>query len=106
GTGTIVNDDWPVLSVTGSSVVEGNSGISYAAFTIHLSSASPDTVTVNYTTADIVNVAGPPSNGATAGVDYQAVGGTATFAPGQTAVTVYVPVFGDRLAEPDEPFAF
>jgi Calx-beta domain len=52
-------------------------------------------VTVQYATAD---------GGATAGSDYQAVGGTLTFAPGETSKTITVPVNGDRLPEPNETF--
>ncbi|HYV38561.1 MAG TPA: Calx-beta domain-containing protein, partial [Gemmataceae bacterium] len=106
GTGTIINDDFPVVSVAPATVTEGNSGVSYAAFTISLSAPSPQSVSVSYATSDIVSVAGPPGNYATAGVDYQATSGTATFAPGQTTVTVLVPVFGDTAVEPDELFAF
>ena len=59
GTGTIVNDDFPVVSVGPTSVAEGNSGTGYAVFTINLSGASAQTVTVNYATSDVVQVAGP-----------------------------------------------
>ncbi len=107
GTGTIVNDDFPVVSVAPSSVVEGNSGVSYAAFTLTLSAPSPQTVSVQYNTTDLVYAGGPPPYpSANAGVDYAATSGTATFAPGATTATVLVPVFGDRDIEPDEAYGF
>ncbi len=63
GQGTILNDDGaPALSISDVSVTEGNSGTVNAAFTVSLSPASGQTVTVNYATA----------NGtATAGSDYR-----------------------------------
>jgi chitinase len=104
GTGTIINDDFPVVSVAPASLVEGNSGTSYMAFTLSLSASSPQTISVNYATGDIVSVGGGGPIPATTGVDYQATTGTATFAPGQTTATVLVPIYGDKLVEPDEAF--
>jgi urease beta subunit len=105
GTGTIVNDDLPVVSVSSASAAEGNSGVGSLAFTLTLSAPISQAVTVGYGTSDIGGYAGgPPPNAATAGVDYQATSGTATFAPGQTTTTVLVPIFGDKLVEPDEQF--
>ena len=57
--------------------------------------ASNSTVTVDYATAD---------GSATAGSDYTAAGGTLTFAPGETAKTVVVPIADDGAAEPAESF--
>jgi hypothetical protein len=42
---------------------------------------------------------------AKSGSDYVATSGVLTFAPGQTSATVDVPVLGDTLAEPREPFS-
>ncbi len=83
----------PSLSVSDASVVEGNSGTTALTYTVSLSQASTQTVTVNYATAD---------GTATAGSDYQAASGILTFAPGQTAQTVTVLVNGDTAVEPDE----
>jgi Calx-beta domain/Glycosyl hydrolase family 99 len=86
----------PSLSISDVSVTEGNSGTADANFTVTLSAASSDTVTVSYASA----------NGtATAPDDYTAVGGTLTFAPGETSKTVAVPVVGDTTLEPDETFS-
>src|SRR5262249_42857758 len=53
GTGTVIDDDpLPTLTVGDVSVNEGNSGTTAATFTVSLSAASGQTVTVNYATAD------------------------------------------------------
>lgn len=97
GQGTIVNDDaQPALSIDDVSVNEGNSGTTTATFTVSLSAASGQTVTVNYATAD---------GTATAGSDYVARSGTLTFAPGVTAQGVAVTVNGDTAVEPNETFS-
>nr|MCW1957125.1 glycosyl hydrolase family 18 protein [Mycobacterium sp.] len=100
-TGTITNDDTtpvvtpPSISIGNSTVTEGNSGTSTAAFAVNLSKAATTTVTVGYSTA----------NGtATAGQDYTASTGTLTFAPGVTSQTVNVAVTGDTAVESSETF--
>jgi probable HAF family extracellular repeat protein len=93
GTGTIVNDEAPLpIPVVNSPIVaEGNAGSSTAVFTVSLLMGPLSApVTFTYQTASI---------DATAGVDYQPVSGTLTFAPGETTKTVAVPVYGDTLYE-------
>jgi CSLREA domain-containing protein len=95
---TIVDDDSvPSLSVTDTSLVEGNSGTINATFTATLSAASSQSISVNYATA---------GGTATAGTDYTATSNTLTFAPGETSKTVNVSVIGDTLVEPNETFNF
>jgi len=86
----------PSLSVGDVSVTEGNSGVTYATFTVSLSAASDQPVTVNY---------GTQNGTAVAGSDYQAVSGSLTFAAGETTKTVRVAIFGDTLIENDERFS-
>jgi hypothetical protein len=86
----------PALSINDVSVSEGNDGTTSAVFTVTLSQASSQTVTVNYATAD--------GSAMTADNDYVGKSGTLTFAPGQTSQTVSVTVNGDYKAEPDEDF--
>ena len=99
GVGTIVNDDLasvlPQLSINDVSLTEGNSGTKNAVFTVNLSSASTQTVKVNYATANGTAVAGS---------DYTATSNTVTFAPGQTSQTISVPVIGDTITEANETF--
>src|SRR5436309_15529765 len=53
GAGTIVNDDGqPTISISDVSQNEGNVGPTLFTFTVSLSSASSQTITVNYATAD------------------------------------------------------
>ncbi|MGV1089527.1 MAG: Calx-beta domain-containing protein, partial [Mycobacterium sp.] len=86
----------PTVSVANSTVAEGNSGTTDAAFNVTLSKASTKTITVGYTTV----------NGtATAGQDYTAASGTLTFAPGVTTQKFVVKVTGDAVVEPTETFA-
>jgi hypothetical protein len=75
---------------------ETPSGTAEAVFNVTLSAASQDTITVNYMTQD---------GTAQAGTDYQAENGTLTFAPGQTSVTISVPIIGTELAQHNETFS-
>jgi len=95
GVGTITNDDALAISINDVTVTEGNSGTTDASFTVTLSWASEESVTVNYATAD---------NTATAGSDYTAVSGTLTFSPGDTEKTVTVKVTGETTYEENETF--
>jgi probable HAF family extracellular repeat protein len=85
----------PAVAIVGDTVVEGNAGTVDAVFTVTLSEPSAGPVTVAYAAEDGTAVAGG---------DYRAVGGTLTFAPGETTKTIAVPVNGDRLGEPNEKF--
>ncbi|HYG81069.1 MAG TPA: TIGR03790 family protein [Pyrinomonadaceae bacterium] len=86
----------PTISINDVAVSEGNTGTTSAAFTVQLSSASSQTVTVKYQTAD---------GAAVASADYNALPPTTlTFAPGQTSLPVAVQVKGDLLDEVNETF--
>jgi uncharacterized protein YhjY with autotransporter beta-barrel domain len=96
GVGTIVNDDpLPSLTINDVTVLEGNAGTVNAVFTISLSAASGQTVSVNYATAD---------GTATAPADYTSTSGTAIFPVGTTTQTVTVPVNGETVPEANETF--
>jgi len=90
---TIVDDDLGISIGNAVSVIEGNDGTVSLIYTVSLSKASTETVTVNFATAD---------GTATAGADYVAQSGTLTFAPGETSKTVTVVVNGDTVDEADE----
>ena len=92
---TIDDDDGPSLSIDDVSATEGTGTGGTATFTVSLSAASPQTVSVAFTSAD---------GTATAPADYTAVSGTLTFAPGDTSKTVSVALEGDSVDEPDETF--
>ncbi len=98
GLGTITNDDpMPTLAVNDVSVLEGDSGVASAAFTISLSAASGQPISVTAATSD---------GSATAGSDYAAIAPTlVTFAPGVTTMPFPVSVNGDALNEVDETFS-
>ncbi len=87
--------DLPTLSIGDVTVNEGDSGTTDATFTVTLSQASSQTVTVNFATADgLANV----------GSDYQATSGTVSFDAGVTSRTITVPVLGDNRDELNETF--
>ena len=103
GTGSIIDDDsppdpsltLPSLSFDSPSVVEGDSGTANLTFTVALSAASEQQVTVEYADAG--------TGTATSGTDYTELpAGALTFAPGETSKTITVSVIGDTLDEPDE----
>ena len=77
-------------------MLEGDSGTTAYVFTVTLSNASSQTITVAYATAD--------ASATLADDDYQAAGGTLTFTPGDTSETFTVLVNGDVALEPDETF--
>ncbi|MDG5495707.1 Calx-beta domain-containing protein [Niveispirillum sp. BGYR6] len=83
----------PALSITGSSVREGNSGTKALSFTVSLSEASSQAVTFNFATKGLT---------ATAGVDFQAVSGTYTIAAGSRSTVINVLVNGDIKVEGNE----
>ncbi len=96
GVGTIVNDDpLPSLSINDVTVIEGNAGTVNAVFTVTLSAASGQTVSVNYATAD---------GTATQPADYTNTSGTLTFTAGATTQTITVPVIGETVPEANETF--
>jgi chitinase len=94
GMGTITNDDVaPTLSVSDTSVGEGDVGTTTMSFTVSLSAASEKTVTVHAATAD---------GTALAPRDYAATSSDLTFAPGETSKQVDVTVATDLWYELDE----
>jgi len=95
GSFNVIANTHPALSVSDIGVVEGDSGLRSAVFTVRLNPASGTNVTVSYATSD---------GTATAGVDYTAASGDLTFLAGQTAKTVSVNILGDTLTEGDEHF--
>ncbi len=93
------NDPTPSITIDNKTVTEPDTGTVNAVFTVKLSAASNQTVTVKYATAN------GTTNPATAGTDYTAVAlTTLSFTPGQISKTVIVPVKGDTVAEANETF--
>jgi uncharacterized repeat protein (TIGR01451 family) len=86
----------PSININNSSVLEGNNGSANLMFTAVLSVDSPQTVLVNYATAD---------GSAQAGSDYAPTNGMLSFPPGQTNQPIFVQIFGDTNAEPNETFS-
>jgi len=92
---TTVAAQQPSISVRDAVVVEGNSGTVQATFVVALSAASSQTVSFSYATA----------NGtATAGSDYVATSGAASFAPGEVEKPIVVLINGDTVDEQQETY--
>ena len=89
----------PTIAIVPSvaSQLEGNSGTTPYNFTVTLSQASTQTVTVNYATQD--------GTATLANSDYIQTSGQLTFAPGQTTQTIAVPIVGDTVQELNETFS-
>lgn len=101
GVGIITDDDTARLShESGPQLLEGDSGVRPATFTVTLSTPAAFPITVDYTITS-----GCCDDGATAGEDFSGVlSDTLTFAPGETVVTYSVDIIGDLEIEPDERF--
>ncbi|ADI29102.1 retention module-containing protein [Methylotenera versatilis] len=92
--GTITdNDSQPTISINDVSAYEN---VGTRVFTVTLSNASYQTVTVNYATSN--------GTATTGNSDYTATSGTLTFAPGETTKTITVTVINDAVNEADETF--
>ena len=99
GTATIVANDRPAVAtpVISDSSVTVSQTAGFAEFVMQLSAPGTNIVTVSY----------HDSNGtAISGTDYDAIGGTLKFAPGQTVQTVRVPIIDHMTAEPQKNFFF
>src|SRR3989442_1317150 len=111
GTGTIQNDDTqPALSIDDVVKPEGTTsstppGTTAFPFTVSLSNASSQTITVNYATGNVSAIGNTSCAGSNSGSpDYISQSGTLTFAPGETSKPVTVLVCADTAFEPDETF--
>jgi chitinase len=87
------DDAAPQVAVSDVTIVEGQSGTKNLSFTVSLSAASNQTVTVQYATADGTGAAGS---------DYTAKSGTLTFYTGSVSQTVNVTINGDATQEANE----
>lgn len=86
----------PTLSVNNVAAYAPLTGAANATFTVTLSSASTQTVTVNYATSD--------GSATVAQGDYTSTSGTLTFAPGTLTKTVPVPIGATTVAHASRYF--
>ncbi|MFM6748372.1 MAG: Calx-beta domain-containing protein, partial [Dolichospermum sp.] len=95
--GTITNDDLlPNLNLSANqTIVEGNTNPQNVTYTVTLSNASTQTITVQYATANGTAIAGS---------DYTSTSGTLTFNPGVTSQVINIPILNDSLNEANETF--
>jgi len=96
GVGTIVDDELQTtISISDTTVPEGNAGPVDATFIVTLSAPSSQPVTVDYHTTD---------GTATAGSDYEAKSGTVTFPANSTTQIITIRTTGDTINEDNETF--
>ena len=95
GTGFIVDDDGPTVSINDVSLTEGNSGTKAATFTLTLSGPSVEAIAVRAITT--------PGT-ATASSDYNSINLVVTFQPGVVTRTFDVLIVGDTNLETNETF--
>ncbi|MFN3361796.1 MAG: beta strand repeat-containing protein, partial [Pseudanabaenaceae cyanobacterium] len=96
-TGTIVNDDFPGVSILGSiSQLENQATPTTYVYTISLSQTAEVDITVSYATND--------NTATVANMDYTDNDGLVTIAAGSTTQLVTVTVIPDSMQEPDETF--
>src|SRR6185369_4007668 len=96
GTGFIVDDDGPTISINDVTVTEGNSGTKAATFTLSLSGPSVEPIAIRAITA---------AGTATASTDFNPINLVVTFQPGVVTRTFDVDIIGDTNLEPDETFS-
>jgi Tol biopolymer transport system component/Ca2+-binding RTX toxin-like protein len=92
-TGTINNDDLPIVSINNITVVEGLDNT--ATLLVSLNSPINQTVSVNYTTTAI---------NATANTDYTSATGTLTIPANSTLSAIIIPILNDDISESTEAF--
>jgi len=95
GTGFIVDDDGPTISISDVSILEGNSGTKAATFTLTLSGPSVEAIAVRAITT--------PGT-ATASSDYNPINLVVIFQPGTVTRTFDVEIIGDTDLESNETF--
>ena len=81
-------------------MLEGDSGLTPAVFTVTLSTPAAFIVTVDY---DVFSGIG--ENGAQAGLDFVPISGTLTFQPGVVEQTYIVQIIGETMGEGDEVYS-
>ena len=96
GTGFILDDDGPTISINNATVLEGNSGTKAATFTLTLSGPSVEAIAVR-----AITTAGT----ATAASDYNSVNVVVVFQPGTVTRTLDVGIIGDTNLESNETFS-
>jgi Ca2+-binding RTX toxin-like protein len=90
---TIIDDDFPAISISNITVVEGKDA--NAVLTVTLDRPSPQATTVDYSTKNRT---------ALAGSDYTTTTGKLTFAANTTSQTITIPILNNDLNEASETF--
>ena len=90
------NDLQPTINLSANqTIVEGNTNPQNVSYTVTLSNASTQAITVQYATANGTAIAGS---------DYTSTSGTLTFNPGVTSQVINIPILNDSINEANETF--
>ncbi|MBD1211906.1 MAG: SBBP repeat-containing protein, partial [Dolichospermum circinale Clear-D4] len=90
------NDLQPTINLSANqTIVEGNTNPQNVSYTVTLSNASTQAITVQYATANGTAIAGS---------DYTSASGTLTFNPGIITQVINIPILNDSLNEANETF--
>jgi len=90
------NDLQPTINLSANqTIVEGNTNPQNVSYTVTLSNASTQAITVQYATANGTAIAGS---------DYTSTTGTLTFNPGIITQVINIPILNDSLNEANETF--
>jgi hypothetical protein len=92
---TVVAEAAPAVSINNVTLNEANVGTTAFVFTVSLSAASTQPITVTYSTANRT---------ATGGIDYVSASGILTFDPGETTKTIIVVVNANAVLELNKSF--
>ena len=95
GVGTIINDDFPTVSVSSYTLLRPDTGSVNFPFIFTLSAPAPFEVDVPYTTVDVTAIGT---------IDYAVTRGTLVFPADTTSETVNVSVFGSLTPTLDKSF--
>ncbi len=95
GTGFIIDNDGPTISINDVSVTEGNSGTKAATFTLTLSGPSVEAIAIR-----AISTPGT----ATTSSDHNSINLVVTFQPGTVTRTFDVEIIGDTNLESNETF--
>ena len=94
--GTIINNDFPQVSISNAEVLEGDSGSVDMVFNISMDVAGVGDIIMDYSTSDISAIVGE---------DYIQGNGSLAIPEGDTSAEIRISVNGDTTPEGDETFS-
>lgn len=103
--GRIINDDFPAINISTTSVLEGDAGTSLLRFVVELENETVDSYEFSITTPVVSATQNDPDQSifyAIPDADFQAVDQTISFEEGVSEVGIEIVVYADNIIELDE----